>query len=175
MQVFKECSTCDDLGNSFELSLMIFKCVGPHVWQTNATQLKFVCLSFIQPIEMLMLFSNYILQIYWLWKKVNSQDDKGFQQFLDNVQYKSRGILRYERVFGEGFVSTGGLGRVFSNFRKMTYFPLFHGSYLNLKIHLNHQMSWGIYHSMQMRSDAFLMLIFKNFWKFYLCLLASVP
>ena len=31
MQVFKECSTYDDLGNSFELSLMNFKCVGPHV------------------------------------------------------------------------------------------------------------------------------------------------
>uniref|UniRef100_A0A452ZRF5 phosphoethanolamine N-methyltransferase n=1 Tax=Aegilops tauschii subsp. strangulata TaxID=200361 RepID=A0A452ZRF5_AEGTS len=25
-----------------------------------------------------------------------------------NVQYKSTGILRYERVFGEGYVSTGG-------------------------------------------------------------------
>ncbi|CAN1265657.1 Phosphoethanolamine N-methyltransferase [Linum perenne] len=43
------------------------------------------------------------------WQKVRSQDDKGFQQFLDNVQYKSTGILRYERVFGQGFVSTGGL------------------------------------------------------------------
>jgi len=26
------------------------------------------------------------------------------------VQYKTSGILRYERVFGEGFVSTGGVG-----------------------------------------------------------------
>ncbi|KAI3976988.1 hypothetical protein MKX01_008846 [Papaver californicum] len=34
--------------------------------------------------------------------------DKDFQQFLDNVQYKCTGILRYERVFGEGYVSTGG-------------------------------------------------------------------
>ncbi|KAF8398992.1 hypothetical protein HHK36_014857 [Tetracentron sinense] len=47
--------------------------------------------------------------ICWVWKKVNSQDDKGFQRFLDNVQYKCSGILRYERVFGEGFVSTGGI------------------------------------------------------------------
>ncbi|MCL7036596.1 hypothetical protein MKW94_016084, partial [Papaver nudicaule] len=36
--------------------------------------------------------------------------DKDFQQFLDNVQYKFSGILRYERVFGEGYVSTGGIG-----------------------------------------------------------------
>lgn len=49
-------------------------------------------------------------QICWIWQKVSSQDDKGFQQFLDNVQYKCDGILRYERVFGKGFVSTGGIG-----------------------------------------------------------------
>lgn len=48
-------------------------------------------------------------QICWIWQKVSSQDDKGFQQFLDNVQYKCDGILRYERVFGKGFVSTGGI------------------------------------------------------------------
>lgn len=45
----------------------------------------------------------------WLWQKVGSEDDKGFQQFLDTVQYKAQGILRYERVFGPGYVSTGGL------------------------------------------------------------------
>lgn len=45
----------------------------------------------------------------WLWQKVGPEDDKGFQQFLDTVQYKAQGILRYERVFGPGYVSTGGL------------------------------------------------------------------
>lgn len=50
------------------------------------------------------------MQICWTWQKVSSQDDRGFQQFLDTVQYKSSGILRYERVFGSGFVSTGGIG-----------------------------------------------------------------
>ncbi|KAM3200334.1 phosphomethylethanolamine N-methyltransferase [Capsicum annuum] len=45
----------------------------------------------------------------WLWQKVNSEDDRGFQRFLDNAQYKCSGILRYERVFGEGYVSTGGI------------------------------------------------------------------
>ncbi|KAL9242675.1 hypothetical protein vseg_016654 [Gypsophila vaccaria] len=48
-------------------------------------------------------------KICWLWQKVGSEDDKGFQQFLDSVQYKATGILRYERVFGPGYVSTGGI------------------------------------------------------------------
>ncbi|CAH2053426.1 unnamed protein product [Thlaspi arvense] len=47
--------------------------------------------------------------ICWIWQKVSSENDRGFQRFLDNVQYKSSGILRYERVFGQGFVSTGGI------------------------------------------------------------------
>ncbi|KAE8676143.1 Phosphoethanolamine N-methyltransferase [Hibiscus syriacus] len=47
--------------------------------------------------------------ICWIWQKVDSDNDRGFQRFLDSVQYKSNSILRYERVFGEGFVSTGGI------------------------------------------------------------------
>ena len=31
-----------------------------------------------------------------------------FRNFLDNSQYNMNGILRYERIFGDGFVSTGG-------------------------------------------------------------------
>lgn len=31
-----------------------------------------------------------------------------FRAFLDGVQYSRTGILRYERIFGPGFVSTGG-------------------------------------------------------------------
>ncbi|KAJ9708450.1 hypothetical protein PVL29_000474 [Vitis rotundifolia] len=85
-KVFKECHMSDDFGNSSEFSLITFKCVGAYVRNKKNQN-----------------------QIYWLWQKVNSQNDKGFQRFLDNVQYKCRGILRYERVFGEGFVSTGGL------------------------------------------------------------------
>ena len=34
---------------------------------------------------------------------------KSFRHFLDNQQYSTTGILRYERIFGEGFVSTGGI------------------------------------------------------------------
>ena len=51
-----------------------------------------------------------MVQICWIWQKVSSEDDRGFQRFLDTVQYKCSGILRYERVFGQGFVSTGGIG-----------------------------------------------------------------
>ncbi|KAJ7551830.1 hypothetical protein O6H91_06G030800 [Diphasiastrum complanatum] len=49
--------------------------------------------------------------ICWLWEKVKSvgPEGKSFQKFLDNVQYTQRGILRYERIFGDGFVSTGGI------------------------------------------------------------------
>uniref|UniRef100_A0A672IYR3 phosphoethanolamine N-methyltransferase n=1 Tax=Salarias fasciatus TaxID=181472 RepID=A0A672IYR3_SALFA len=52
-------------------------------------------------------------QICWLLEKIqrSSQTQSGFstfQQFLDNQQYTSRGILRYEKMFGAGFVSTGG-------------------------------------------------------------------
>ncbi|XP_047338147.1 phosphoethanolamine N-methyltransferase 1-like [Impatiens glandulifera] len=86
-KVFKECHVRDSTSeNSFELSLVGCKCIGAYVKNKKNQN-----------------------QICWLWQKVSSDNDRGFQQFLDNVQYKSNGILRYERVFGEGFVSTGGI------------------------------------------------------------------
>ncbi|XP_024022153.1 phosphomethylethanolamine N-methyltransferase [Morus notabilis] len=85
-RVFKECQARDGSGNSFELSLVGSKCIGAYVRNKKNQN-----------------------QICWLWQKVSSQDDRGFQQFLDTVQYKCNGILRYERVFGSGFVSTGGI------------------------------------------------------------------
>ena len=36
-------------------------------------------------------------------------DSKDFQKFLDNQQYTRNGILRYEKIFGEDYVSTGGI------------------------------------------------------------------
>lgn len=53
-------------------------------------------------------------QVCWLLLKVPREPDghQGyvtFQQFLDNQQYSRKGILRYEKIFGDGFVSTGGL------------------------------------------------------------------
>jgi hypothetical protein len=53
----------------------------------------------------------FCVQVCWLWKKVKSAGPQSFQRFLDTVQYTSTGILRYERIFGEGYVSTGGFGK----------------------------------------------------------------
>ncbi|GMY23964.1 phosphoethanolamine N-methyltransferase 1-like isoform X1 [Fagus crenata] len=85
-KIFKECHLHDGSGNSFELSLVGCKCIGAYVRNKRNQN-----------------------QICWIWQKVRSQNDRGFQRFLDNVQYKCSGILRYERVFGGGFVSTGGI------------------------------------------------------------------
>ncbi|KAG5022194.1 hypothetical protein JHK85_018536 [Glycine max] len=85
-KVFKECHTSDDTRNSFELSLVGCKCIGAYVRNKKNQN-----------------------QICWIWKKVRSQDDRGFQRFLDSVEYNHKDILLYESVFGQGFVSTGGL------------------------------------------------------------------
>ncbi|KAL2461789.1 Phosphoethanolamine N-methyltransferase 1 [Abeliophyllum distichum] len=85
-KVFKECHMNDGSGNSFEVALIGCKCIGAYVRNKKNQN-----------------------QICWLWQKVSSEDDKGFQRFLDTVQYKCSGILRYERIFGQGFVSTGGI------------------------------------------------------------------
>ncbi|KAJ1394241.1 S-adenosyl-L-methionine-dependent methyltransferase [Sesbania bispinosa] len=79
-KVFKECCISDNSGNSFELSLVGCKCIGAYVRnKKNQNQ------------------------------KVRSQDDRRFQRFLDRIEYNQRSILRYEHVYGSGFVSTGGL------------------------------------------------------------------
>ncbi|XP_019153702.1 PREDICTED: phosphomethylethanolamine N-methyltransferase-like [Ipomoea nil] len=85
-KVFKECHLNVGKGKSFELSLIACKCIGAYVRNKKNQN-----------------------QICWVWKKVSSEGDRGFQRFLDTVQYKCSGILRYERVFGPGYVSTGGL------------------------------------------------------------------
>lgn len=85
-KVFKECHMSDSSGNSFELSLVGCKCIGAYVRNKKNQN-----------------------QICWIWQKVRSQDDRGFQKFLDRVEYSEKSILRYEWVYGQGFVSTGGL------------------------------------------------------------------
>ena len=85
-KIFKECHSYDKDGGSYELSLETCKCIGAYVKSKKNQN-----------------------QLCWLWEKVKSTEDRGFQRFLDNVQYKTTGILRYERVFGEGYVSTGGI------------------------------------------------------------------
>lgn len=85
-KVFKECHSNERSGNFFELSLVGCKCIGAYVRNKKNQN-----------------------QICWTWQKVDSDNDRGFQRFLDTVQYKCDGILRYERVFGQGYVSTGGI------------------------------------------------------------------
>lgn len=41
-------------------------------------------------------------------EKKETQEFQTFQEFLDKSQYSVNGILRYEKIFGSGFVSTGG-------------------------------------------------------------------
>lgn len=84
-KVFAEYQGSDNSGDSFELSLVGFKCIGAYVRNKKNQN-----------------------QICWTWQKVDSDNDRDFQRFLDTVQYKPNGILRYERIFGEGYVSTGG-------------------------------------------------------------------
>ncbi|KAL9662285.1 hypothetical protein QQ045_027118 [Rhodiola kirilowii] len=85
-KIFKECHLNDAAGNTYEFSLDCCKCIGAYVRAKKNQN-----------------------QVCWVWQKVKSQDDKNFQRFLDTVQYKATGILRYERVFGPGYVSTGGI------------------------------------------------------------------
>ncbi|XP_070574723.1 uncharacterized protein [Ptychodera flava] len=52
-------------------------------------------------------------QLCWLLEKKRMQSAahhgyNTFQSFLDNQQYSKQGILRYEKIFGHGYVSTGG-------------------------------------------------------------------
>merc|ERR1712004_926550 len=53
-------------------------------------------------------------QICWLLSKVHQKGAvvdtfKTYKEFLDAKQYSRNGILRYEKIFGRHFVSTGGL------------------------------------------------------------------
>ncbi len=47
----------------------------------------------------------------FLFSKKKVENFHGFntlKEFLDHKQYTTNGILRYERIFGSGFISTGG-------------------------------------------------------------------
>jgi len=45
-----------------------------------------------------------------VFTKITKNDDHStLQDFLDQQQYSKNGVLRYEKIFGPGFVSTGGL------------------------------------------------------------------
>jgi phosphoethanolamine N-methyltransferase len=58
-------------------------------------------------------------QIWWVWEKCSSGH---LVQILDTQQYDYNSVFRYEKVYGEGFMSTGGLELI----QKIS------GDYLNL-------------------------------------------
>lgn len=65
-------------------------------------------------------------QYCWLWQKTTrdeSEQCNRLQTFLDHNQYTTHGIRRYERIYGEGFVSSGGLQLVKVK-EKNSKFPL---------------------------------------------------
>ena len=50
-------------------------------------------------------------QMMFLFQKVKLEEHHGFntiKEFFDHKQYTKTTILRYEKIFGEGFVSSGG-------------------------------------------------------------------
>ena len=51
-------------------------------------------------------------QVFFLFQKVKLESHNGFKtrkEFFDQKQYSINSILRYEKIYGAGFVSTGGL------------------------------------------------------------------
>merc|ERR1712176_343693 len=42
-------------------------------------------------------------------ESIDNLDSAQFQEFLDTSQYEMNKILRYEKIFGRGFISTGGI------------------------------------------------------------------
>ncbi|XP_022097659.1 phosphoethanolamine N-methyltransferase-like [Acanthaster planci] len=70
-------------------------------------------LIFSRSVQSYIKLKNNQNQFCWLMQKVkrNTAVNHGFetfQQFLDSQQYTRQGILRYEKIFGDGYVSTGG-------------------------------------------------------------------
>ncbi|KAK2150774.1 hypothetical protein LSH36_390g02124 [Paralvinella palmiformis] len=67
-----------------------------------------------KPVDTYIKYKSNYNQICWLAQKVHqsepfSSSSKTFQEFLDQQQYSRNGILRYEKIFGRHFISTGGL------------------------------------------------------------------
>ena len=57
--------------------------------------------------------------------KQTKQEEKDFQKFLDENQYAFNKILQYEKLFGRGFVSTGGGRNYRGNVRLYIHLGLF--------------------------------------------------
>jgi phosphoethanolamine N-methyltransferase len=56
--------------------------------------------------------STPFTRAFFLFNKVKLDNYHGFktlQEFMDHKQYTRNGVIRYERIFGDGFISTGGV------------------------------------------------------------------
>ncbi|KAL5099511.1 hypothetical protein RYX36_003838 [Vicia faba] len=61
-------------------------------------------------VSVLMLIkANIVEQQEKIRCKYSLKIDRGFQKFLDRVEYSEKSILRYEGIYGRGFISARGL------------------------------------------------------------------
>ena len=50
-------------------------------------------------------------QVCFLFRKVRLENYHGFKtmkEFFDHKQYTTKSILRYEKIYGKGYITTGG-------------------------------------------------------------------
>jgi len=67
-------------------------------------------LVYARPLRTFVEQKQQSFHLCYLFKKITKQDDHStVQDFLDQQQYSKNGVLRYEKIFGPGFVSTGGI------------------------------------------------------------------
>ncbi|UJR33599.1 hypothetical protein I4U23_021036 [Adineta vaga] len=67
-------------------------------------------LVFARPLRSYVEEKQESFHLCYVFKKITKLNDHStFQDFLDQQQYSTNGVLRYEKIFGPGFVSTGGL------------------------------------------------------------------
>ena len=74
---------------------------------------KFYVLNpiFGKSVEAYITHKNNKNQYCWLWQKDTKDESERYMQlqtFLDQNQYTTHGIQRYEKIYGKGFVSSGG-------------------------------------------------------------------
>ncbi|CAH1779771.1 unnamed protein product [Owenia fusiformis] len=85
------------------------------VYSTDRESISIFALKRMSSVQTYIKHKDNPNQVWWLLQKqqINKMDDyhgyKTFQEFLDNEQYSRNSILRYEKIFGKDFISTGGL------------------------------------------------------------------
>ncbi|CAF0878315.1 unnamed protein product [Didymodactylos carnosus] len=75
----------------------------------NKTNYGFALVS-VRPLQTYVQLKSEPFHLCFLFKKVHYIDaPETLRDFLDQQQYSKNSVLRYEKIFGPGFVSTGGL------------------------------------------------------------------